>query len=185
MLAAARQPCTRSPAPDGSTLAPDRCAGPTAHDAPLRRAMTDELATTKRVHLVGVGGSGMSTLGQLLLLMGKQVSGSDLSSSAATRSLADAGADIHLGHAAEYVGDATLVVRSAAVPTDNPEVAEARRRGIPSLTHAEALGELTRGRSTAAVAGTHGKTTTTALIAWLLDRAGLEPTTLIGGVALN
>jgi UDP-N-acetylmuramate--alanine ligase len=147
--------------------------------------MTDALATAKHVHLVGVGGSGMSALAQLLLVMGKQVSGSDLSSSAATRALAEAGADVHLGHAAEYVDDATLVVRSAAVPTDNPEVAEARRRGIPSLTHAEALGELTRGRSTAAVAGTHGKTTTTALIAWLLDRAGQEPTALIGGVALN
>jgi UDP-N-acetylmuramate--alanine ligase len=147
--------------------------------------MTDQLATAKRVHLVGVGGSGMSSLGQLLLLMGKQVSGSDLSSSAATRSLAEAGAEIHVGHAAENVDGATLVIRSAAVPTDNPELAEARRRGIPSLTHAEALGELTRGHPTAAVAGTHGKTTTTGLIAWLLDRAGLEPTALIGGVALN
>ncbi|MBV9354460.1 MAG: UDP-N-acetylmuramate--L-alanine ligase, partial [Chloroflexi bacterium] len=84
--------------------------------------MTDRIGTAQRIHLVGVGGSGMSSLGQLLLLMGKQVSGSDLSSSAATRSLVQAGADIHLGHAAEYVDGATLVIRSVAVPTDNPEL---------------------------------------------------------------
>ncbi len=148
--------------------------------------MADSLAAARHVHLVGIGGSGMATLGHLLLQMGKSVSGSDLADSTAAERLRRAGATVYLGHAAGHVAGADYVVRSSAVPAaTNPEVVEAERLGLPSVKHAEALGELTRGRPTAAVAGTHGKTTTTALIAWLLERGGQDPMALAGGDALN
>lgn len=144
------------------------------------------LAAAEHVHLVGIGGSGMATLGHLLLQMGKRVSGSDVAASAAADRLRHAGATVYLGHRAEQVGDADYVVRSSAIPAQhNPEVIEARRLGLPSVKHAEAVGQLMHGRPGVGVAGTHGKTTTTALVAWLLDQGGRDPLALIGGEALN
>ena len=123
----------------------------------------------------------MAALASLLLQMGKHVSGSDLSRSASVADLRAAGATIFAGHAAANVGqDVEYVVRSSAIPADNPEVVEAQRRRLPSRKLAEAVGELTRARATVAVAGTHGKSTTTALVAWLLEQAGLDPLALIG-----
>ncbi len=133
-----------------------------------------------RVHLVGVGGSGMSALASLLLQMGKQVSGSELASGPATAYLRANGAVVWEGHAAEQLGHADYVIRSSAVPLDNPEVVEANRRRLPSRKLAEAVGELMLDRSGVAVAGTHGKTTTTALVTWLLEGGGLDPLALIG-----
>jgi UDP-N-acetylmuramate--alanine ligase len=138
------------------------------------------LADAQRVHLVGVGGSGMGALASLLLQMGKAVSGSDLSPSATTDRLIDAGAVIFISHNAANLGEAEYVVRSSAVASDNPEVVEAARRGLPTRKLAEAVGELMHDRSAVAVAGTHGKTTTTALLTWLLQQGGLDPLALIG-----
>ncbi len=138
------------------------------------------MTQAQRVHMVGIGGSGMSALATLLLQMGKQVSGSELSSSSAVESLRAAGAIVFDEHAAANVGDADYVIRSSAVGADNMEVAEAERRGLPNKKLAEAVGELMAERSGIAVAGTHGKTTTTLLVAWLLDRGGMDPLALIG-----
>jgi len=145
------------------------------------RAVSEvRLSQAQRVHMVGIGGAGMSALATLLLQMGKQVSGSELSSSAAVESLRLAGAIVFSEHAAEHLGEAQYAIRSSAVPTDNVEVAEAERRGLPNKKLAEAVGELMAERSGIAVAGTHGKTTTTLLVAWLLDRGGMDPLALIG-----
>ena len=130
--------------------------------------------------MVGIGGSGMAALASLLLRMGKQVSGSDSSSSAVLDQLRAAGAVIFNDHQTSNVGDAAYLIRSSAVGADNPEVAEAARRGVPTRKLAEAVGELLEGRSVIAVAGTHGKTTTTALVTWLLDQGGVDPLGLIG-----
>ena len=138
------------------------------------------LTDARRVHLVGIGGSGMGALASLLLQMGKIVSGSDVSPSATTDQLIDAGASIFSSHDAANVGEAEYVVRSSAVASDNPEVVEAVRRGLPARKLAEAVGELMHERSAVAVAGTHGKTTTTALLTWLLEQGGLDPLALIG-----
>jgi len=140
-----------------------------------------ELAQAERVHLVGIGGSGMSALASLLLRMGRAVSGSEVSPGVVTERLRQEGATIYTGHAANNVGKADYVVRSSAVPADNPEVIEAERRGLESKKLAEAVGELMHGRSGVAVAGTHGKTTTTALVTWLLQWGGVDPLALIGG----
>jgi UDP-N-acetylmuramate--alanine ligase len=130
--------------------------------------------------MVGIGGSGMAAFGSLLLKMGKQVSGSDLAISSTVAQLRAAGAVVFETHEAANVRGADYVVRSAAVPSDNPEVVEATQRGLPTKKLAEAVGELMRGRSGVAVAGTHGKTTTTALVTWLLDQGGIDPLALIG-----
>ena len=140
-----------------------------------------ELAAASRVHLVGIAGSGMAALATLLLQMGKQVSGSDHSGDSKTlQRLRAAGATVCHGHRPEYLGQADYVVRSSAVAADNPEVQAAERRSLPTRKLAEAVGELMRGRAGVAVAGTHGKTTTTSLVTWLLDQAGLDPLALIG-----
>jgi len=138
------------------------------------------LAQVQRVHMVGIGGAGMSALATLLLQMGKTISGSELSPSGTVASLRAAGAQIFDDHAADHVGQAEYVIRSSAIPATNPEVATAERRGLPSKKLAEAVGELMADRSGIAVAGTHGKTTTTLLVAWLLDRGGMDPLALIG-----
>lgn len=145
----------------------------------------DLLKSARRVLLVGVGGSGMSGLATILLQMAKVVVGSDLAESSALQRLRRAGADIRAFHSAENVQDADLVIISAAIPNDNPELVVARQSGIPVLTHAEALGALLSQRTGIAVAGTHGKTTTTAMIAFILDRCGLDPSFLIGSEALD
>ena len=128
----------------------------------------------KHVHFVGIGGIGMSGIAEVLLNMGYRVSGSDPRSTPITEHLARQGAVIYPMHAAENVGSAHVVVTSSAVPRDNPEILEAERRKIPVIARAEMLAELARLKYSVAVAGTHGKTTTTSMIATVLDRAGYE-----------
>jgi UDP-N-acetylmuramate--alanine ligase len=139
----------------------------------------------KRVHLIGIGGSGLSGIARLLLESGYSVSGSDMQLTQLALQLAAAGAQISAEHKAENVRRADVVVRSSAIPDDNPEVRAAQEAGIPVLKRAEFLGDLMRERTGIAIAGTHGKTTTTAMISWMLTRLGLDPTYLIGGVSLN
>jgi UDP-N-acetylmuramate--alanine ligase len=139
------------------------------------------LGRTQRVHFVGIGGIGMSGIAELLSNLGYAVSGSDLSASEATERLRGLGVRVAEGHDAAHVGDAEVVVYSSAVRPDNPEIADARRRRIPVIPRAEMLAELMRLRSGIAVAGAHGKTTTTSMVALVLERAGLDPTAVIGG----
>jgi len=135
----------------------------------------------KRVHFVGIGGIGMSGIAEVLLNLGYQISGSDLVASEVTRSLERLGATVHRGHSASHLADADVVVTSSAVRADNPEVAAALQRGIPVIPRAEMLAELMRMKQGIAVAGTHGKTTTTSMLATVLGAAGLDPTVVIGG----
>jgi UDP-N-acetylmuramate--alanine ligase len=135
----------------------------------------------QRVHFVGIGGSGMSGIAEVLLNLGYAVSGSDLKRSATTAHLAARGARIFEGHAAASVTGAQVVVTSTAVHADNPEVIEARQRGVPVIPRAEMLAELMRMKYGIAVAGSHGKTTTTSMVAMVLDRGGLDPTVVVGG----
>jgi UDP-N-acetylmuramate--alanine ligase len=135
----------------------------------------------QHVHLVGIGGAGLSAIATVLLEQGYTISGSDLRASPVTERLARLGATVHVGHDAANLGNADLVVISSAVPGGNPEVDEAQRRGIPVIKRAEWLGGMMAGRRGVAVAGTHGKTTTTAMIALILRDAGLAPTFIVGG----
>jgi UDP-N-acetylmuramate--alanine ligase len=139
------------------------------------------LGKTRHVHFVGVGGIGMSGIAELLANLGYVVSGSDEKRSPTTDRLGTLGIRIALGHDAAHVGDADVVVISSAVPASNAEVVEAARRQIPVIPRAEMLAELMRLRFAVAVAGAHGKTTTTSMIALALERAGLDPTAVIGG----
>jgi UDP-N-acetylmuramate--alanine ligase len=139
------------------------------------------LRQIRRIHFVGIGGSGMSGIAEVLINQGYTVSGSDQKRSATTDRLAGLGARLATGHAAENLADAQVVVTSTAVRTDNPEVVEARRRGIPVIPRAEMLSELMRLKYGVAVAGSHGKTTTTSMVALVLARGGLDPTVVVGG----
>jgi UDP-N-acetylmuramate--alanine ligase len=140
------------------------------------------LGRTRRIHFVGIGGIGMSGIAELLANLGYAVSGSDAKRSDVTARLESAcGVTVFEGHVAGNVGDADVVVYSSAVKRTNPEIAEAMRRGIPVIPRAEMLAELMRLRFSVAVAGSHGKTTTTSMIALVLERAGLDPTAVIGG----
>ena len=134
-----------------------------------------------RVHFVGIGGIGMSGIAEVLLNLGYPVSGSDLKSSPSTERLTKLGAKVGASHRVEHVQDVDVVVISSAVRDDNPEVVEATRLQIPIIPRAEMLAELMRLKYGIAVAGSHGKTTTTSMIAVLLDSAGLDPTMVIGG----
>lgn len=137
----------------------------------------------KRVHFIGIGGAGLSAIAEILLASGVAVSGSDEQPSALALALAGRGANVMAGHASANVGpDVDAVIISSAVPPDNVEVLAAQARGIPVLKRADCLGQLMQGRTGVAVAGTHGKTTTTGLIALMLDRAGLDPSFIVGGV---
>jgi UDP-N-acetylmuramate--alanine ligase len=144
-----------------------------------------ETPIPRRVHLVGIGGIHMSAIARILLAWGHRVSGSDLKLSPLTDALRDLGASIHQGHDAANLGDAELVVYTAAAQTENPELAEARRRGLPVLQRAEMVARLMAGRRAIAVAGCHGKTSTTALIAFILQQCGRDPTFLVGGEMLD
>ena len=135
----------------------------------------------RKIHFIGIGGSGMSGIAEVLLNLGYQISGSDLSDSATLRRLNSLGIETHVGHAAENVKEADAVVTSTAVKTDNPEVLAARERHIPIVPRAIMLAELMRLKNGVAIAGTHGKTTTTSLVASVLAAAGLDPTFVIGG----
>jgi UDP-N-acetylmuramate--alanine ligase len=136
----------------------------------------------RKVHLVGIAGAGMSAIAQVLHERGEAVTGSDLAGSVYAENLERAGVKISYGHRPENIDEADVVVISSAVPASNPEVIEAGRRKIPVLRRNAFLGELTAGSRTIAVAGTHGKTTTTGLIAWLLDRGGRGPSFIVGGM---
>lgn len=135
----------------------------------------------RRIHFVGIGGIGMSGIAELLLNLGYGVSGSDLAESETIRRLEALGARVYRGHSAQNVGDADVVVYSSAVRPDNPEIVGARERGIPVIRRAEMLAELMRLKYGIAVAGAHGKTTTTSMIATVLAHAGLDPTAVVGG----
>jgi len=135
----------------------------------------------KNIHFVGIGGSGMSGIAEVLLNLGYTISGSDLSSNAATQRLAERGAKITFGHAAENIQGADAIVTSTAVKGDNPEVIAARAKHIPIVPRAIMLAELMRLKQGIAIAGTHGKTTTTSLVASVLAEGGLDPTFVIGG----
>jgi UDP-N-acetylmuramate--alanine ligase len=135
----------------------------------------------QRIHFVGIGGIGMSGIAEVLINLSYRVSGSDLRESPITRRLTSLGARIALGHAPENLGDASVVVTSSAVGLDNPEVLEAHRRLVPVIPRAEMLAELMRMKYAVAVAGAHGKTTTTSLVAAVLSEAGLDPTVVVGG----
>jgi UDP-N-acetylmuramate--alanine ligase len=140
------------------------------------------LGKTRRIHFVGIGGIGMSGIAELLANLGYAISGSDMRRSDVTARLEQAfGVTIFEGHQASHVGDADVVVVSSAVRTGNPEVVAARERGIPVIPRAEMLAELMRLRFSIAVAGSHGKTTVTSMIALVLERGGLDPTAVIGG----
>ena len=138
-------------------------------------------AKIQRIHFVGIGGIGMSGIAEVLLNLGYKVSGSDLKSSAVTQRLEGLGASVFEGHAAENSSGAEVVVTSSAIAEDNPEVAEAHRLHVPVIPRAEMLAELMRLKYGIAIAGMHGKTTTTSMVAAVLAAGGLDPTVVVGG----
>ncbi len=135
----------------------------------------------RKIHMTGIGGAGMSGIAEVLLNLGYEVHGSDLSASTVVTRLRELGARVSIGHAAENVTDAEVLVKSTAVGEDNPEVQAARQKNIPIIPRAEMLAELMRLRQGIAIAGTHGKTTTTSLTAAVFEAAGEDPTVIIGG----
>jgi UDP-N-acetylmuramate--alanine ligase len=140
-----------------------------------------EMRRIRRIHFVGIGGSGMSGIAEVLLNQGYEISGSDISASPSVRRLTEAGAEVFLGHSECNIEGADVVVKSSAVTIENPEIASARERGIPVVRRAEMLAELMRYRHGIAIAGTHGKTTTTSLITAILAEDGRDPTFVVGG----
>ncbi|MCL1911299.1 MAG: UDP-N-acetylmuramate--L-alanine ligase [Leptospirales bacterium] len=140
---------------------------------------------TKKMHFVGIGGIGMSGIAEILINMGYDVSGSDLHDSEQTRRLASIGAKIFLGHYPSNIQDYNVVVTSSAINTNNPEIIEAGKRSIPIIHRSEMLAELVRLKHGIGVAGTHGKTTTSSMLAYVLYHGGLNPTAVIGGKVLN
>ena len=136
---------------------------------------------TQHIHLVGIGGAGMSGIAEVLLTMGYTVTGSDLQASETTKRLEELGGKIFIGHQASNVGEAQVVVISSAVSRDNPEVMEAKSKQVPVIPRAEMLAELMRLKFGVAIAGAHGKTTTTSMVANVLAQGGLDPTMVIGG----
>ncbi len=141
-----------------------------------------EMRRIRRIHFIGVGGAGMSGIAEVLINQGYEISGSDIKASSVTERLQKKGAIVFIGHAAENVVDADVVVNSSAVNNTNPEIIHARELRIPIVRRAEMLGELMRYRHGIAVAGTHGKTTTTSLLASVLAAANQDPTFIIGGL---
>jgi len=139
----------------------------------------------KHVHLIGIGGSGLSAIAIVLLESGIEVSGSDRIFSTHARQVQGAGAEVYIGHRPENVSGADVVVRSSAIPDDNVEVRAALAAGVPVLKRADFLPSLTSGRRVIAVAGTHGKTTCTSMLAWILSSLGRDPSYIIGGVSKN
>ena len=134
------------------------------------------------IHFVGIGGIGMSGIAEVLHQLGYQVQGSDVADGANVQRLRQQGIPVAIGHKAENLGPAQVVVVSSAIRSENPEVADARARLLPVVRRAEMLGELMRLRWSVAIAGTHGKTTTTSMVAAMLDAADMEPTVINGGI---
>ncbi len=145
------------------------------------RYAAEAMGRMRQLHFVGIGGAGMNGIAQVMLNLGYRISGSDLRANAPIQRLREQGATIHIGHAAEHIAQADAVIISSAVAQDNPEVVAAREARVPVVPRAEMLAEIMRFRYGIAVAGTHGKTTTTSLIASLLIDGGLDPTYVIGG----
>ena len=139
----------------------------------------------KQYHFIGIGGIGMSGIAKLFLQRGESVSGSDIKDSSVLWQLGREGARISIGHKAENIREADFVVYSSAVKNDNPEILEAKKKGLPLLKRAQALAELMKGRDVVTVSGSHGKTTTTSLVSCLFINAGLSPTVAIGGILRN
>ncbi len=138
------------------------------------------------IHFIGIGGIGISAVARMMLLEGKKVSGSDRDASKVTEELGKVGATISIGHSVENIPmDTDLVVYTVAIPTDNPELLEAEKRGIAMLTYPQTLDEISKEKYTIAVSGTHGKTTTTAMIAKVMIDAGLDPTVIVGSLMKN
>jgi UDP-N-acetylmuramate--alanine ligase len=133
------------------------------------------------IHMIGIGGAGMSGIAEVLARRGHSVTGSDLKESTYTRRLREAGITVYIGHTPDQVGDVDHVVISTAIPTTNPELLQARRRSIPVIPRAAALAWILEGSRSVAVAGTHGKTTTTSMTAHVLEALGENPTALVGG----
>ena len=140
-----------------------------------------EMRRIRRIHFVGIGGSGMCGIAEVLLNQGYEISGSDISANASVKRLTNAGAIVFIGHSETNIDGADVVVKSSAVTVENPEITSARERGIPVVRRAEMLAELMRYRHGIAIAGTHGKTTTTSLITAILAEAGRDPTFVVGG----
>ncbi len=154
---------------------------PAPERGPSGGAPSLDLSTPRRIHVVGIGGAGMSAIATVLVAMGHTVTGSDLKHSAGLERLKSLGVGVTVGHRAQNVGDAELVAISTAVPARNPEVAAAADEGIPVLTRADLLAAIAATRRTVAVAGTHGKTTTSSMLALVLVEAGLHPSFIVGG----
>ncbi|MBT5795005.1 MAG: UDP-N-acetylmuramate--L-alanine ligase, partial [Deltaproteobacteria bacterium] len=143
------------------------------------------LGKTQRIHFIGIGGSGMSGIAEVLINQDYEVSGSDQSKSSVTDHLESLGADIHFHHKAKNIDNKHVVVVSSAIRDDNPEVRAAREQMIPVIRRAEMLAELMRMKHGIAIAGTHGKTTTTSLVATVLAGGDLDPTVIVGGKLKN
>ena len=137
------------------------------------------------VHLIGIGGMALSGIAGILLEQGARVSGSDMVASSYTKNLVNSGARVHIGHDAANIYDAELVIYSAAIPSDNPEMIRASELGIPMVRRAEFIGRLLDSRTGIAGAGTHGKTTTTAMLATILKMAGKDPGYMVGAAVLD
>lgn len=152
-----------------------------SENAQLQNLMHAPMRRIRRIHMLGIGGSGMAGIAEVLLNLGYEVSGTDLKDGAATQRLAALGARIHFGHREENAHGADAIVVSTAVKADNPELVYAREHRVPIVRRAEMLAELMRFRYGIAIAGTHGKTTTTSLVASVLAEGGLDPTFVVGG----
>lgn len=144
--------------------------------------MVFKLSVPQQVHIIGIGGFGMSAIARVLLEKGYQVSGSDEKANQFTLALAESGASIFIGHAAEHIGRAKVILASSAITDSNPEIQAAQAQGIPILRRRDMIGFVTANHRVIAVAGTHGKTTTTALLTHVLTEAGLDPTAIVGGI---
>ena len=154
----------------------------TANSIPSAQVKVPAMRRVKRIHFVGIGGAGMGGIAEVLLHQGYQITGSDLAENAVTQRLRHFGAQVFLGHAAEHVQGADVIVVSSAIAASNPELVAAQQQFIPQVRRAEMLAELMRFRHGVAIAGTHGKTTTTSLIASIFAEAELDPTFVIGGL---
>lgn len=146
------------------------------------KKLVAEMRRVNQIHFIGIGGAGMSGIAEVLLNEGYQISGSDIADGAVTQRLAKAGAKVFIGHQAENIEGASVVVASSAINESNPEVAAAKEARIPVIQRAQMLAEIMRFRHGIAIAGTHGKTTTTAMISMIYTEAGLDPTFVNGGL---